>query len=150
MVGALWNLGEVAECVLHYNPLFDFCIYKPITMSKALQYLQCYNNYGCWCGVGGSHEPVDGIDRCCMQHDKCYDAAVDNKLCFDVAWEYIDNYSWKCTNSTATCHDNHPCKKALCDCDVAVVKCWSQFPKPKERPRCNRSRPTPKSDYFQH
>ncbi|KAK6017607.1 hypothetical protein OSTOST_16868, partial [Ostertagia ostertagi] len=43
IVGALWNLGQMGECELHYHPL-------------------CYNNYGCWCGVGGSHEPVDGID----------------------------------------------------------------------------------------
>ncbi|KAK6017458.1 hypothetical protein OSTOST_17023 [Ostertagia ostertagi] len=85
-----------------------------------------------------------------MLHDKCYDAAVDKKLCHDVAWEYIDNYKWKCTNSTATCLDTHPCEKALCECDMAVVKCWSQFPKPTQRQRCNRSRQPPKSDYFQH
>ncbi|KAK5984271.1 Phospholipase A(2) [Trichostrongylus colubriformis] len=131
LVGALWNLGLVGECVLHYNPL-------------------CYNNYGCWCGVGGSHEPVDDIDRCCMHHDKCYDDAVDKKLCFDVAWEYIDSYRWQCTNSTATCLDDHPCKKALCACDVAVVQCWAQYPKPTARPHCNRSKLVPKSKYFQH
>ncbi|KHJ84278.1 hypothetical protein OESDEN_16011, partial [Oesophagostomum dentatum] len=42
-VNALWNLEEISECVLHYTPLV-------------------YNNYGCWCGVGGSHDPVDEID----------------------------------------------------------------------------------------
>lgn len=40
---ALWNFEEVCECVLHYTAL-------------------SYNNYGCWCGIGGGHEPVDGID----------------------------------------------------------------------------------------
>ncbi|VDO57535.1 unnamed protein product [Haemonchus placei] len=111
----------------------------------------CYNNYGCWCGIGGSHEPIDEIDKCCMLHDKCYDAAVDNKLCLDVAWEYIDIYNWQCTNNTATCLDAEgTCKRALCDCDTAVVNCWAQHPKPNRKLKCNRSRLAPKSIYFQH
>ncbi|WKX94314.1 hypothetical protein Q1695_011511 [Nippostrongylus brasiliensis] len=118
---ALWNLEEESECVLHYRALV-------------------YNNYGCWCGVGGSHEPVDEIDRCCMNHDKCYDAAVDNKVCFDVPWEYVDSYKWKCVNGTAICAEaQDDCKSALCACDVAVVNCWAKYPKPQQKARCNRS-----------
>uniref|UniRef100_A0A0R3RSB3 PA2c domain-containing protein n=1 Tax=Elaeophora elaphi TaxID=1147741 RepID=A0A0R3RSB3_9BILA len=41
---ALWNLDEMSICRLGY----------PATV---------YNNYGCWCGVGGSGKPMDGIDR---------------------------------------------------------------------------------------
>ena len=41
---ALWNLEEMAECHLGYTALD-------------------YNNYGCWCGVGGAYEPVDDIDK---------------------------------------------------------------------------------------
>ncbi|PAV75960.1 hypothetical protein WR25_13618 [Diploscapter pachys] len=119
MVNALWNLEEVTECVLHYNAL-------------------TYNDYGCWCGVGGAHEPIDGIDRCCMLHDKCYDAAVDEKKCLNVEIEYIDDYTWHCNNGTATCKEGQSaCKAALCDCDVAVANCWHQFPKPKEKKKCN-------------
>nr|CDJ96117.1 Phospholipase A2 domain containing protein [Haemonchus contortus] len=132
LVGSLWNLRQVGECTLHYSPI-------------------CYNNYGCWCGIGGSHEPIDEIDKCCMLHDKCYDAAVDNKICLDVAWEYIDIYNWQCTNNTATCLDAEgTCKRALCDCDTAVVNCWAQHPKPNRKLKCNRSRLAPKSIYFQH
>ena len=43
-LGALWNLQEMAECRLQYSALI-------------------YNDYGCWCGVGGSGEPVDKIDE---------------------------------------------------------------------------------------
>ncbi|WKX94316.1 hypothetical protein Q1695_011512 [Nippostrongylus brasiliensis] len=120
---ALWNLGSVGECVLHYNPII-------------------YNNYGCWCGFGGSHEPSDGIDRCCMHHDNCYDAAVASKECRDVVVEYLDNYKWKCVNNTAVCTEKKDsCKAALCACDTAVVHCWSQFAKPAHKA---------KSDYNIH
>jgi secretory phospholipase A2 len=43
-INALWNLQEMAECRLGYSAL-------------------AYNDYGCWCGVGGSGKPVDGIDE---------------------------------------------------------------------------------------
>lgn len=41
---ALWNLDKMSICRLGY----------PAAV---------YNNYGCWCGVGGSGKPMDGIDR---------------------------------------------------------------------------------------
>uniref|UniRef100_A0A914VFV9 Phospholipase A2 n=1 Tax=Plectus sambesii TaxID=2011161 RepID=A0A914VFV9_9BILA len=84
IVGALWNLEEMTECRLHYNALV-------------------YNNYGCWCGVGGCCKPVDPIDDCCMHHDKCYDAAVAAGECYDDPFEYIDSYAWRCNNSTIVC-----------------------------------------------
>ncbi|KAL6736696.1 hypothetical protein Aduo_007018 [Ancylostoma duodenale] len=131
-VNALWNLEEISECVLHYSPLV-------------------YNNYGCWCGVGGSHEPIDEIDECCMHHDKCYDAAVDAKICYDVAWEYIDGYKWTCSNGTAVCAEKQTaCKTALCACDAAVVQCWSKHPKPEKKLKCNHIRKLPLPYGFQH
>ncbi|EFO20115.1 hypothetical protein LOAG_08373, partial [Loa loa] len=42
-LAALWNLDKMSTCRLGY----------PATV---------YNNYGCWCGVGGSGKPMDGID----------------------------------------------------------------------------------------
>ncbi|CAL2033199.1 hypothetical protein CAEBREN_28685 [Caenorhabditis brenneri] len=129
---ALWNLEEVTECELHYNALH-------------------YNNYGCWCGIGGSHEPVDGIDECCMHHDKCYDAAVDNKVCMDVEIEYVDDYAWQCLNSTAICSEkNAGCKAALCECDKIVVECWKKYPKPEKKAKCNRTLWAPITKHFQH
>ncbi|RCN30108.1 hypothetical protein ANCCAN_24127 [Ancylostoma caninum] len=62
-----------------------------------------YNNYGCWCGSGGANEPVDEIDRCCMIHDKCYDALVEKKICCSTITEYISPYDWTCYNTTAVC-----------------------------------------------
>ncbi|VDD95758.1 unnamed protein product [Enterobius vermicularis] len=119
---ALWNLEEMAICRLHYNALV-------------------YNNYGCWCGVGGSGEPVDGIDRCCMHHDECYDMAVNKKLCRNVPFEYIRDYSWQCVNGEPVCKENmNECQAALCKCDKTVVDCWGQFPKPAIKSSCEKRR----------
>ncbi|CAJ0962256.1 unnamed protein product, partial [Mesorhabditis belari] len=117
--GALWNLEKICECELGYNAL-------------------AYNNYGCWCGLGGSQKPIDGVDRCCMMHDKCYDRAVDKKLCITTSFEYIDDFRWQCTNNTAACEaSTNACAAALCACDKAVVDCWKQYEKPRSKPKCN-------------
>lgn len=118
---ALWNLEEMTVCRLHYNALV-------------------YNNYGCWCGVGGDGNPMDGIDRCCMWHDKCYDMAIDKKQCRNVPFEYLRDYSWHCADGEPVCKENlSECQTALCHCDKAVVDCWSQFPKPIIKAKCGKS-----------
>lgn len=56
-----------------------------------------YNGYGNWCGLGpyGSDpEPVDQLDTCCRNHDKCYEATGCNGL----SWAVINPYSWKLNN----------------------------------------------------
>ncbi|XP_063992616.1 uncharacterized protein LOC135170579 isoform X1 [Diachasmimorpha longicaudata] len=50
-----------------------------------------YKGYGCYCGFLGSGYPVDGIDRCCWMHDRCYDATG----CPTFS-EYFIPYYWKC------------------------------------------------------
>ncbi|CAD5219128.1 unnamed protein product [Bursaphelenchus okinawaensis] len=121
---ALWNLNSMAECRLGYSALV-------------------YNNYGCWCGVGGAHTPVDGIDDCCRRHDNCYDVALDKHDCKGVFEEYVKNYKWKCdkiniTSSEPMCLGSEDaCRDDLCHCDKMVVDCWSQCAKPSERKRCS-------------
>uniref|UniRef100_A0AC34PUL6 Phospholipase A2 n=1 Tax=Panagrolaimus sp. JU765 TaxID=591449 RepID=A0AC34PUL6_9BILA len=122
---ALWNLEKMSECRLGYTALD-------------------YNDYGCWCGVGGEGKPIDGIDECCMLHDHCYDKAVDTKMCFDVPFEYVEDYSWMCNvtgkHSEPICSDDqNTCKSALCWCDQMVVDCWGQYPKPPFKKSCSRS-----------
>uniref|UniRef100_A0A0N4Z077 Phospholipase A2 n=1 Tax=Parastrongyloides trichosuri TaxID=131310 RepID=A0A0N4Z077_PARTI len=119
---ALWNLQMMSECELGYSAII-------------------YNNYGCWCGVGGSGTPVDEIDECCEHHDKCYDAAIDAKICFDVPYEYLDDYTWSCINKSAICSPSLTgCGKSLCDCDKAVVNCWKKYGKPNKKPVCKKGK----------
>ncbi|CEF59731.1 Phospholipase A2 [Strongyloides ratti] len=120
-VKALWNLNMMAECELGYSAFI-------------------YNNYGCWCGAGGSGKPIDGIDECCMMHDKCYDAAIYGKVCYDVPYEYLDDYSWNCNDHVANCKpDLTGCGKVLCKCDKMVVECWKKYEKPNKKPSCKKS-----------
>ncbi|CAJ0604841.1 unnamed protein product [Cylicocyclus nassatus] len=117
---ALVNFNGVCKCMLGYTALK-------------------YNGYGCWCGKGGSGTPVDGIDECCMHHDKCYDEALASGACSSTFWEYINLYNWACNEDTktATCTDTtDACNLALCKCDTECVKCWSQYPKPDSKPKC--------------
>ncbi|RCN30107.1 phospholipase A2 [Ancylostoma caninum] len=81
---SLWNFGRMGKCVLKYNPFI-------------------FNHYGCWCGSGGGYDPIDELDKCCMIHDKCYDAAVDSKICSGTLWQYVAMYKWKCVDHTAFC-----------------------------------------------
>ncbi|EYC33073.1 hypothetical protein Y032_0002g587 [Ancylostoma ceylanicum] len=42
------------------------------------------------------------------------------------------------------------CKTALCACDAAVVQCWSRYPKPEKKLKCNHIRKLPLPYGFQH
>jgi hypothetical protein len=57
-----------------------------------------------------------------MIHDKCYDAAVDKGICFDVEVEYIEDYSWECKAKEPNCPIHlSGCKAALCHCDKFIL-----------------------------
>ncbi|RCN38777.1 phospholipase A2 [Ancylostoma caninum] len=121
---SLWNFGRMGKCVLKYNPFI-------------------FNHYGCWCGSGGGYDPIDELDKCCMIHDKCYDAAVDSKICSGTLWQYVAMYKWKCVDHTAFCEPNQDaCKAAICACDQAVVNCWSKQPQPRRKKPCHEVRKT--------
>ncbi|VDO29663.1 unnamed protein product [Brugia timori] len=117
---ALWNLDKMSVCRLGY----------PATV---------YNNYGCWCGVGGSGKPMDGIDRL---HFAVLLAVRDDD-CYDTAEEYLLPYNWKCIQGQSICLNygvavNSKCASAICACDSEVVKCWSRFEKPKIHAKCTK------------
>ncbi|KAF5281419.1 hypothetical protein FQR65_LT14715, partial [Abscondita terminalis] len=102
-----------------------------------------YKGYGCFCGFLGSGYPVDGIDRCCKKHDKCYDAS--NCPTF---LEYFVPFYWKCFNNKPLCGIEAEgdtwggpgsCAYRICQCDRMLSECLSQYPCPSSRAICRSS-----------
>ncbi|XP_078522351.1 phospholipase A2, minor isoenzyme-like [Lissotriton helveticus] len=110
-MNSLFNFRSMIKCAIpSSNPLLD------------------YNNYGCFCGYGGSGTPLDDLDRCCEVHDACYDYSMVHPSCkgiFDKP--YIENYTYSCSGTSITCSSkNNPCEAFICECDRAAAICFSK------------------------
>ncbi|PIK40774.1 hypothetical protein BSL78_22372 [Apostichopus japonicus] len=104
------QLGELIECQ---------------TGRRAIDYI----SYGCWCGIGGSADPLDDTDQCCRNHDLCYDALYDAGICDGMKMytvHYTFNNSEICPRqSPLNCSpENDACALGLCTCDETVSNCF--------------------------
>ncbi|XP_036000474.1 phospholipase A2-like isoform X1 [Fundulus heteroclitus] len=108
---AVWQFGEMITCAQPgVNPL-------------------AYNEYGCWCGLGGGGTPVDDVDRCCEVHDKCYQSSRKIPGCegiFDLP--HIIAYDFSCSNKQVHCSaaTNDKCQAAVCECDRVAAHCFAR------------------------
>ncbi|XP_059839209.1 phospholipase A2, minor isoenzyme-like [Hypanus sabinus] len=109
---ALWQFRKMIRCVLpDSSPILDF------------------NDYGCNCGFGGTGKCVDELDRCCLNHDRCYHNAKVDLCSFLVDSPYIELYSYSCSGNQISCSSkNDPCEAAICNCDRTAAICFSKAP----------------------
>ncbi|KAK8751810.1 hypothetical protein OTU49_010409, partial [Cherax quadricarinatus] len=83
--------------------------------------------YGNWCGRGGRSAPVDNLDRCCLDHDKCYGRLV--RQCPDV-WDkpYDRMYAWTLLQEKVVCvRSESYCVNHVCDCDRQAANCFHHY-----------------------
>ncbi|CAC5357862.1 PLA2G [Mytilus coruscus] len=99
---AFWNFSNQMIAIFGYRRSIDLL------------------DYGCYCGNGGAGTPVDGIDRCCQVHDKCY-GDEEGWWC-RPKWQH---YNYKILNRrTVYCKDSYgSCKYRVCRCDKLFIDC---------------------------
>lgn len=77
--------------------------------------------YGCWCGTGGFGEPLDKIDECCLQHDKCYFEIRTKQGCTPKS----NDYTYNSQRGLTVCRDdNASCDYKTCNCDKNLAACF--------------------------
>ncbi|KAG5858192.1 group IIE secretory phospholipase A2-like [Bothrops jararaca] len=79
-----------------------------------------YNGYGCYCGLGGSRQPVDATDWCCQVHDCCYQA-LSRRHCKPK----MEKYFYSVRKDTITCGGETECRRETCECDKAAALCFT-------------------------
>ncbi|KAF3820250.1 hypothetical protein GH733_015759 [Mirounga leonina] len=86
-----------------------------VTGKPALQ----YNDYGCHCGIGGAHWPVDQTDWCCHAHDCCYGRL--GKLGCEPK---LERYLFSASRHNVFCAGRTACQRQTCECDRTAALCF--------------------------
>lgn len=113
-VNVLWNSSVSISTYRMKNFFFlfllatMFCVFDASLVQLCKQMKQyvdrclAYDNYGCWCGTGGSGKPVDSIDECCKAHDFCYKEIKEQYSCHPYWSKYAFN-NGRCGENSSSC-----------------------------------------------
>ncbi|NXE27359.1 PA2GE phospholipase, partial [Ardeotis kori] len=80
-----------------------------------------YNGYGCYCGVGGSKQPLDATDWCCHAHDCCY-----KKVSSFTCSPKLVKYEYSTSGSQIICASRTACQRESCECDRKAAECFQR------------------------
>ncbi|NWQ97342.1 PA2GE phospholipase, partial [Burhinus bistriatus] len=80
-----------------------------------------YNGYGCYCGLGGSKQPVDATDWCCHAHDCCY-RRLSSSGCNPKRVTYKMSFQ----GSQIICGSGNFCQRQTCECDKRAAECFQR------------------------
>ncbi|XP_041059003.1 phospholipase A2-like [Carcharodon carcharias] len=121
---AIWQFRKMIMCVdPSSSPILD------------------YNDYGCNCGFGGTGTYVDELDKCCLNHDKCYIQAKKDHCRYLIDSPYIELYDYSCSEKNVICSDkNNSCENDLCNCDRTAAICFSHSKYKPENKNLDRNR----------
>ncbi|XP_040587563.1 phospholipase A2, minor isoenzyme-like [Mesocricetus auratus] len=126
----VWSVHSCTQ--IRRRALLQFCNMIQCTIPGSHP-LMDYNDYGCFCGFGGSNTPVDELDGCCQMHDNCYGQAQDLESCRFLDNPYTTSYSYSCSGNEVICSDkNNACEAFICSCDQQAAICFSKSPYNKE------------------
>ncbi|NXS81346.1 PA2GE phospholipase, partial [Erpornis zantholeuca] len=99
----------------------DLLQFGVMITKKTGRFPLAYNGYGCYCGVGGSKQPLDATDWCCHAHDCCYKKLVSSH-CKPKSTHY--KYSFR--GNQITCGAGSWCERKTCECDKKAVECFKR------------------------
>ncbi|NXU05951.1 PA2GE phospholipase, partial [Buphagus erythrorhynchus] len=80
-----------------------------------------YNAYGCYCGLGGSKQPLDATDWCCHAHDCCYKKLVSSG-CRPITTHYKLDF----LGNQIICGAGNSCQRQICMCDKRAAECFQR------------------------
>ncbi|XP_074657046.1 acidic phospholipase A2-like [Tubulanus polymorphus] len=127
---SLWKCDTVISISVEERSLDQFGhMMKELTKRPVSD----FNEYGNYCGKGGSGRVLDQIDRCCKVHDDCYGRISNNECKSKSFWDilftsvYLNRYAWKMQNGAIICEStNNRCDMVLCQCDKTAAECFKK------------------------
>ncbi|XP_038066125.1 acidic phospholipase A2 PLA-1-like [Patiria miniata] len=119
-INSIYQFGQLSMCT---------------TGLSLLSFERDYNGYGCYCGYGGSGNPLDATDNCCKTHDRCYEQSPcsPSALWYTILYRYSKS-GCGTAHASITCEraSSYPwyyvgenCAEAICNCDKAAALCFN-------------------------